>query len=102
MMDLGKSSVLRASIPFFGFHDLSREVLHPFHRDDFFPLFRRHPHPIIRILDQMFHYFIHPKKPPPLTGGGWGVGDFAMKNFHGSSPPTLTLAKGEGIITIHF
>jgi len=34
--------------------------------------------------------------PPPLTGGGWGVGDNATCDYRGTFPPTLTLPRQGG------
>ena len=35
--------------------------------------------------------------PPPLTGGGWGVGEIVTAAFHGNFPLTPTLSrKGRG------
>jgi len=34
--------------------------------------------------------------PPPLTGGGWGVGEGAPCRYHGNFPPTLTLPRQGG------
>ena len=34
--------------------------------------------------------------PPPLTGGGWGVGAATNGSKYGTSPPTLTLPRKGG------